>query len=209
MHAGGWILYSTTQKTKHNRGFCMFELPQSPPNTLFFQPHNDLFRSSTASYLAFLSDLEGKIIIWCGGCSSALLILLCPWLLSLLYNSLKPFFLRMRFALDFCMWELSPKQPCAFVHPIIVQHNVEKRAELKNKTKKKNNSNVFKCFDREAKTGIYVPILPTASQYWIPTELADAFVCNTWFITAPSVVPSEDNTPLKKLSSRPPSTFLY
>lgn len=121
MHAGGWILYSTTQKTKHKRGFCMFELPQSPPNTLFFQPHNDLFCSSTASYLAFLSDLEGKIIIWCGGCSSALLILLCPWLLSLLYNSLKPFFLRMRFALDFCMWEMSPKQPCAFVDPIIEQ----------------------------------------------------------------------------------------
>lgn len=53
----------TTQKTEHKRGFCMFELPESFLNTLFFQPDNDLFLSSTVSYLAYLSKLEGKIII--------------------------------------------------------------------------------------------------------------------------------------------------
>lgn len=28
MHIGGWTLQSTTQKTKHKRGFSMFELPE-------------------------------------------------------------------------------------------------------------------------------------------------------------------------------------
>lgn len=60
----------------------------------FFQPDNDLFLSSTVPYLAYLSKLDRKIIIWCGGCFSALLMLLCPWLSSLLFNSLRLVFVK-------------------------------------------------------------------------------------------------------------------
>lgn len=51
----------TPQRTELKRDFCMFELPESFLNMLcFFQPDNDLFLSSTVSYLAYLLKLERK-----------------------------------------------------------------------------------------------------------------------------------------------------
>lgn len=75
-------------------------------STRYFQPDNDLFLSSTVSYLAYLSKLERKIIIWCGGCFLVVLMLFCPWLLSLLFNSLRPVFLKRKISLlQFYMWD--------------------------------------------------------------------------------------------------------
>lgn len=97
VHIGGWALHCTSQKTRHKKRLLYVWIAGIISQHVIFQPDNDLFLSSTVSYLAYLSNLEGKIIIWCGGYFSGLLMLLCPWLLSLLYNSLRPFFLRMIF----------------------------------------------------------------------------------------------------------------
>lgn len=84
-----------TQRTHHWRGFLYVWIARTISQHVIFQSDNDLsqFHSVLLSLLIWLGKKNHH---WCGGCLSAWLILLCPWLLSCLYNNFKPNFLGKR-----------------------------------------------------------------------------------------------------------------
>ncbi len=105
-------------------------------------------------------------------------MLLCPWLLSLLYNSLRPIFLRTRFTIAFLYVRrfIEPRQHCAFVDLNKVQWWWWRKSWGRNPPEYQINvlqKTVFK--EKQTKAVVYIVIQASASQYWITRELLWCF----------------------------------
>lgn len=115
-------------------------------------------------------------MIWCGGCFSVLLMLLCPWLLSLLYNSLRPIFLRTRVIITFLYVRrfIEPRQHCAFVDLNKVQWWWWRKSWGRNPPEYQIDV-LQKIVFKEKEAVVYILIQASASQYWITRELLWCF----------------------------------
>ncbi len=129
----------------------------------------------SVSYLAYLSKLERKTITRCGGWYSGLLMLLCPWLLSLLYNKLKTIFWRGFFIIYFLAF-IYVWNNTAFVALNKVQWLWWWKSCGRNPPEYHINILLKLVFrEKQTKAVLYILIQASASQYWITRELLSCF----------------------------------